>query len=271
MARTADAQGWIEPLARAGFVAKGVVYLILGTLVTQAAFGTGGRITDMRGALRTLLSESYGRPLLALLATGLVGYAVWRFLEAFADANRKGTKPGALGVRAGYAVSGFVYGSLAVYAGRLVMHSGRGRAGRGTALDAWISRPAAAWLVPLAGLCLIGYAIQQLASAWRGKLDSRVSTGEAARETGAWVITVSRFGIAARACVFVGLGVLLLTSRSQSASAAAGTDTIDALRWLSGLPNGQWVLAAVAVGLAAYGVYQLVHARYRRIVAPGKH
>jgi hypothetical protein len=28
------------------------------------------------------------------------------------------------------------------------------------------------------------------------------------------------------------------------------------------------VLAAVALGLAAYGVYQLVHARYRRIVAP---
>jgi hypothetical protein len=82
------------------------------------------------------------------------------------------------------------------------------------------------------------------------------------------VLTVSRFGIAARACVFVGIGVLLLTSRTKTASAATHTDTIDSLQWLSHLPNGDWVLAAVALGLGAYGIYQLVHARYRRIVAP---
>jgi Domain of Unknown Function (DUF1206) len=258
---------WLESLARAGFAAKGIVYLILGTLVTQAAFGTGGRITDMRGALRTILREPYGRPLIGVLAAGLVGYALWRFLEAFADANRKGTKPKALGVRAGYAVSGLVYGSLAIYAWRLALHAPE-RGSGGTALDGWIDASVAGWLVPLAALGLIGYAIQQFASAWRGKLDSSVSAGEAAREAGGWVIAVSRFGIAARACVFVGIGVLLLTSRARSASAAAATDTTDSLRWLSDLPNGDWVLAAVALGLGAYGVYQLVHARYRRIVAP---
>jgi hypothetical protein len=260
--------GWLEPLARAGFAAKGVVYLILGALLTRAAFGAGGRITDMRGALRAILREPYGRPLLGLLAAGLVGYALWRFLEAFADANRKGTKPTALAVRAGYAGSGIVYGSLAIYAARLALHApGRGNRG-GSVLDGWIDASVAEWLVPLAALGLIGYAIQQFASAWRGKLDSRVSAGEAARETGRWVITVSRFGIAARACVFVGIGMLLLTSRTKSASAATHTDTIDSLEWLSHLPNGEWVLAAVALGLGAYGIYQLVHARYRRIVAP---
>jgi hypothetical protein len=260
--------GWVEPLARAGFAAKGIVYLILGTLVTQAALGTGGRITDMRGALRAILREPYGRPLLGVLAAGLVGYALWRFLEAFADANRKGTEPKALAVRAGYAGSGIVYGSLAIYAGRLALHApGRGNRG-GSVLDGWIDASMAGWLVPLAALGLIGYAIQQFASAWRGKLDSRVRTGKAARETGRWVITVSRFGIAARACVFAGIGVLLLTSRTRSASAAAQTDTVDSLQWLAHLPNGHLVLAGVAVGLGAYGIYQLVHARYRRIVAP---
>jgi hypothetical protein len=259
--------GWLERLARAGFAAKGIVYLILGTLLTRAAFGTGGRITDMRGALRSILLEPYGRPLLGVLGAGLVGYALWRFLEAFADANRRGTSPKALGVRAGYAASGIVYGSLAIYAGRLALRApGRGRGN--SALDGWIDASFASWLVPLAALGLIGYAIQQFASAWRGKLDPRVSAGEAAREAGRWVITLSRFGIAARACVFAGIGVLLLTSGTMTASAAANTDTIDSLRWLSHLPNGEWVLAAVALGLGAYGVYQLVHARYRRIVAP---
>jgi hypothetical protein len=255
-------------MARAGFAAKGIVYLILGSLLTQAAFGAGGRITNMRGALRALLREPYGRPLLGVLAAGLVGYAVWRFLEAFADANRKGTKPKALGVRAGYAASGFVYGSLAIYAARLTFGGPAVGGHAGNGLDAWIDQSAAGWLVPVAGLCLIGYAIQQFASAWRGKLDSRVSAGTAARETGQWVINVSRFGIAARACVFAGIGVLLLTSPGKSASAAAETDTTDSLRLLARLPSGRWVLAAVALGVASYGVYQLVHARYRQIVAP---
>jgi hypothetical protein len=268
MIATSDARGWLEPLARTGFAAKGVVYLILGTLVTRAAFGAGGRITDMRGALRELLDHRYGAVVLGTLAAGLVGYALWRFLEAFADANRKGTNAQALAVRAGYAASGFVYGSLALYAARLALHDQAGRGASRSGLDTWISASAAEWLVPLAALCLIGYAIQQFASAWRGKLDSRVSAGEAERETGRWVIAVSRFGIAARACVFAGIGVLLLTSPAKSAAAAAETDTVDSLRWLSRLPSGRWVLAAVALGLAAYGVYQLVHARYRRIVAP---
>jgi len=269
MTATAEARGWLEPLARAGFAAKGVVYLILGTLVTRAAFRAGGRITDMRGALRELLGHRYGAILLGALAVGLIGYALWRFLEAFADADRKGTKASALAVRAGYAASGLVYGSLAVYAARLALHDPAGRKGSlPSGLDAWISASAAEWLIPLAALCLIGYAIQQFVSAWRGKLDSRVSAGEAEQETGSWVIAVSRFGIAARACVLAGIGVLLLTSPQKSASAAAETNTVDSLQWLSRLPSGRWVLAAVAVGLAAYGVYQLVHARYRRIVAP---
>jgi len=110
--------------------------------------------------------------------------------------------------------------------------------------------------------------VQQFASAWRGRLDSRFSTGSAEREAGPWVVALSRFGIAARACVFAGVGVLLLRLPSRTVTAARHTDTTDSLRWFAGLPSGRWVLAAVALGLAAYGVYQVLHARYRRIVAP---
>jgi hypothetical protein len=265
---TSDPGRWVEPLARAGFAAKGIVYLILGGLATSAAIGAGGRITDMRGALRALLREPFGEPLLWPLAVGLIGYAIWRFLEAFADANRQGRTPKALALRAGYAASGVVYGSLAVYALKLAAHAHASGAGGGDALDGWIGASTAAWLIPLAGVALIGYAVQQFVSAWRGRLDSRFSTGSARREAGPWVIALSRFGIAARACVFAGVGVLLLQLPSRTVTAARHTDTTDSLRWLVGLPSGRWVLVAVALGLGAYGVYQVLHARYRRIVAP---
>ena len=268
MNTTADPRRWVEPLARAGFAAKGIVYLILGGLATSAALGAGGRITDMRGALRALLRQPFGEPLLAVLAVGLVGYALWRFLEAFADANREGRTPKAIALRAGYGASGVVYGSLAVYALRLAAHARASGGGGGEALEGWIDASTAAWLIPLAGLALLGYAVQQFTSAWRGRLDSRFSTGSARREAGAWVVAVSRFGVAARACVFAGVGVLLLQLPSRTVTAARQTDTTDSLRWLAALPSGRWVLAAVAVGLAAYGVYQVLHARYRRIAPP---
>ena len=60
MDATADPRRWVEPLARAGFAAKGIVYLILGGLATSAALGAGGRITDMRGALRALRLAAAG-------------------------------------------------------------------------------------------------------------------------------------------------------------------------------------------------------------------
>ena len=92
MDATADPRRWGGAGTRR-ICREGIVYLILGGLATSAALGAGGRITDMRGALRAPLREPFGEALLGLLALGLVGYAIWRFLEAFADANREGRTP----------------------------------------------------------------------------------------------------------------------------------------------------------------------------------
>ena len=38
---------------RLGYAAKGIVYIFIGFLAAQAAFGAGGAVTDQRGAILT--------------------------------------------------------------------------------------------------------------------------------------------------------------------------------------------------------------------------
>jgi uncharacterized membrane protein HdeD (DUF308 family) len=71
--------GW---LARAGLVARGVVYGIIGILALKLALGDGGKATDQEGALQTIAHQSFGKALLVLVAIGLGGYALWRLIRA---------------------------------------------------------------------------------------------------------------------------------------------------------------------------------------------
>src|SRR5437773_9704886 len=71
-----------EALARAGFVARGLVYGIIGVLAFRLAIGEGGKITNQQGALHTVAHQSFGTFLLILVAIGLGGYSLWRLLRA---------------------------------------------------------------------------------------------------------------------------------------------------------------------------------------------
>ena len=71
-----------EWLSRAGFVARGVIYGIIGILALQLAVGAGGKATNQQGALRTIAQQPFGKLLLILVAIGLGGYALWRIVRA---------------------------------------------------------------------------------------------------------------------------------------------------------------------------------------------
>src|SRR5690242_4454115 len=71
-----------EILSRAGFIARGLVYLIIGLLAFDLATGHGGKITNQQGALKTVEQQPFGHFLLALVAVGLGGYALWRIFRA---------------------------------------------------------------------------------------------------------------------------------------------------------------------------------------------
>lgn len=257
---------WIEHYARVGFMAKGLVYLILGVLALRSVLGSGGRITNPRGVAEKILSEPHGTILVALLAVGLAGYALWRFIEALADANMKGTKPASVVIRSGYALSGIIYGTLALEAGLMALGD-RDGAGKSRIVRLLLNGELGPALVILVALGLLAYAVHEFVRSVRGQVDDELHLGAAPAAASPWLAGIVNFGTGARAVVFALLAVLLVRAAATPA-AAASIDAVDGMRLAARLPEGRWWLAFIAAGFAAYGVEQVVQAFYRRIVAP---
>jgi hypothetical protein len=270
LAHEATRGGWVQRCARVGYAAKGAVYAIIGVLAVQVALGEGGRMTDSKGALTSVAQQPFGAALLALLALGLVGFVVWRFVQAFVDPEHKGTKPKGLLVRGMYLLSGLIYAGLALNALQLVVGSARRGGGRST--QGWTARlleqPFGQVLVALVGLVIIGYALQQIHVAWKRKFLRKLDLSRLAPSHRDLATQVSRFGLAARGVVFLVIGVFFVRS-ALHANAREAKGLGEALATLSRQPEGDLLLGAVAAGLVAYAVYLFVVARCRRIVAPG--
>src|SRR4051812_41737566 len=107
--KKSEAAPWVESLARVGFVAKGLLYATIGVLAGCAGLGRGGDTTDTRGAMASLVSAPFGRTLLILIAIGLIGYSVWRFVEAITDPDRRGNDAKGLAMRTGFFIRAGVH------------------------------------------------------------------------------------------------------------------------------------------------------------------
>ena len=263
-----SARGWIVPLARFGYAAKGVVYLIIGGLAALAAFTGGGRTTDSRGAFEEILSQSYGKLLLGAVAVGMAAYAVWRFVQAVKDTENKGSDAKGIARRIGYAVIGVIHIGLAYSAAQLVFGSGGGSRGDAASKE-WtatlLAQPFGQWLVGAVGLGFIAFAVSQFYKAYTTKFREKLKTNEMDEKTQTFATRAGQAGLSARGVVFGIVGVfLILAAWHSNAGKARGLS--GALRALEQQSYGQWVLGIVALGLIAYGFYMLVQARYRRIV-----
>lgn len=256
---TSPAMTW---LARAGYAAKGVVYLIIGGLSARVAIGDGGSTTDRNGALRAIHEQPFGRFLLAAVAVGLVGYALWSLVLAVFDPDRQGTGAKGIGARVGYGAVGISYAALAVAAAQLALGTGNGGQSSNTQTEDWTARllglPFGPFLVVVAGLVVIGIAGFLVYRAY--KADFKKSLTQAPD----WVVLLGRAGYAALGVVFLIVGIFLIVAAVRhNAHAARGLS--GALQELARQPYGHLILGVVAVGLVAYGLFSLAQSRYRRL------
>jgi hypothetical protein len=259
-----DVAPWVERLARIGYAAKALLYITIGVLAAAAALGKGGRATDTQGALGVVNRMTFGRLMLFVIAAGLLGYAVWRIVEAVLDPDRRGTKAKGLALRVSFAIRGLFHGALGIGALRVALRHGGQRSGNQT--RHWtavvLGLPAGEFLIWLGAAFVAGYGFYQLYRSYAAKLGKQLDLSSLSSQTHNWVVGISRFGIAARGVVFCLIAFFLARAASHHDAGEAG-GLRESLAFLENI--GRWPFAAVGFGLIAYGIHELVNARYRRI------
>lgn len=254
-------------LARLGFAARGLVYLLVAWFAANAAF-SGGEAADNQGAMAWLADSALGPVLLLGVAAGLAGYALWRLTEAAFNPERVESDLAGIIKRGGYALSGGVHLFLAWTATRLAIDPDSGSTSLSPADDtardwtAWLlDQPFGPLLVAIVAACFLFGAAKQAREAWKGDFIEDLR-GDA--PTPGFVCTMGRIGYGARAVVFAIIaGFFALAAWRSNAGEAGGF--ADALDTLHDQPGGKWLLVAMAIGFALFGFYGFVEARYRRL------
>jgi Domain of Unknown Function (DUF1206) len=251
-----------EVLARAGFVARGAVYGIIGVLAFRLAIGAGGKITNQQGAFRTVAHQSFGHVLLVLLAIGLAGYSLWRLVRAGLGHGPEGADRGFDRVAA--LASGLAYGVLCFIAIEVLMGSAGSSGNAHKTTGGVLGWPGGTWIVGIAGVVMVGVALYQ---GFRGITQSFLKdskTEAMSPRMRRWIARVGTVGYLARMVVFGLVGIFLVKAAvDYNAGAAVGLD--GALAKVLHQPYGSYLLGIVAAGLVAFATYSLSDARYRRI------
>ena len=262
---------WVERLARAGYLGKGVVYVLIGALAASAAFGFGGEVGGSKNALQTLAGDNiFSTILLWLIGVGLAGYALWNFFRAILDPENEGNDGKALAKRALFAISGVIHVGLAFYVFSTLLAGDGGGSGGGDGGTQSMVGKVLDWgtigriLIAAVGLGIAGFGIGQLVKAYKADLSDQLDLSPLDASKRSAVVAISRTGLAARGVVFIIVGWFFLQAAYYGNSGEAG-GTQKAMEFFGQV---SWlVLGAVAIGLACYGLYMIVKSRYRRINA----
>lgn len=256
----------VERLARWGYAAKGVLYVVIGLYVGMAVLGMGGDTAGVRQAILEVAGQPYGWFMLILLGVGLAGHVLWRMVQAFGDPERKGRGLKGVVRRIGMFISGAVYLMLAFYTLRLILGSAGGGSSTAQRSAEVMSFPGGIFLLGAVGIGFTGVGLYQM---WRAYQETYRKHWKSAGLSRAQVMlarTVARVGLPARAVLFVVVGFYLVAAAWKTSPGAA-RDTEGAMRALSALPFGQWLLAAIAIGMVCYGCYCFCNA-WLKVIKP---
>ena len=253
-----------EHLARIGLVAYGVVHLLVAWLALQLTWGGGsGQSADQAGALATLAEQPLGRPLLWLLAIGLIALAAWQAAEVLrwrsrlsssGDARKKAMEKTVKAV-----AKAVLYTALAVLAVRTATGGGGGGGQQQAAgVFGW---PAGRWLVALIGLVVIGVGVYLVNKGVSKKFLEEVDLRSASPQTTRLVTRLGQVGFPAKGVSLAVVGGLLVYA-AVTFDPARATGLDGALRTILDAPFGKVLLTLVAIGIAAFGAYCFVRARH---------
>jgi len=257
--------------ARLGYAARGFVYLSVGVLALMAALELRASATGSRGSMAALARAPLGEMWLIMLGAGLFCFAFWRAMQAFLDADRLGRRPKAVMQRAAQALSGLIYGALAMSVLELVDELGDlgepDEAAEASQQAAQLmSLPYGQGLLMALGLFVVGAGIGNMVHGLEKRFHSDLDCSQTLRR---WAKPTGRAGYLARGAAFALTGVYLVRA-AFAARASEAKDMGAALQALESQPFGSALLVVIGAGLVAFGIFGLVEARYRvlRLPAP---
>lgn len=261
--RAADSKP-LEYLARAGFVCYGIIHLLVAWLAVQVAFGNSAQEGDPSGALRALASEPLGKAVVILIVIGMVALAIWQAFAAVIGESGVQDKE-AIAERVISGARAIIYLWLAWVGFKVIQGASESQAAsQQQKTSDLMSSTGGRWLVGLIGVVVVAISIGLL---WYG-LSKRFERHLNTWQMSPMVHTVTRrlgvTGYVAKAVAYAVAGILIVVAAvTYDPAKSRGLD--GALKTLAGQRFGTWLLALVAIGIAAFGVYCFFQARYRKV------
>ena len=255
----------IAGLARAGFAARGVMYILIGIIAVEIAVEGSRQHADNSGAVRLAAANPFGSVILWLLVAGFAGMTLWRLSEAAfgaagPDGGKASSRLGSLGRAVIYGL--ITYGVLK-YALGVGAPSSTDRQSRDLTAKA-LHYPGGQALVIIAGIAFLVGGAALAYNYYRAKFMQNMQMAGASRQVSKIVRRLGQAGGIARGAVFCTVGIFLIVAAiAEQPDKAKGIDS--ALRALAHTPLGPWLLVVVAIGLLLFGAFSLCEARWRRV------
>jgi hypothetical protein len=249
-------------LARAGLVARGIIYVLIGWLAILIAADHSSQQADQQGALQLLAGKSYGLVTLVLLGIGFAGYALWRLSEAafgvVGDGSDAGPRLRSLARAVIYAF--FAYLTFQVIGGKQGSQSSRQQD-----LTAKVMQHSGGLvLIGVVGAVIVIAGVVLIIEGVKRKFLKYLQTGQMRRQTRRVVEWLGVIGTVARGAVFALAGVLVIDAAiTHDPAKSGGIDK--ALLTLRDQPSGVFLLVLAALGLITFGAYGLFEARWRKV------
>ena len=244
--------------ARVGYAVSGGLHLLIAWIALQVAWNASGKSADQSGALQALAGSSLGWLTLWVAVLGFLALGLWQLASALAvrtggESSKWADKAKGIAKSVVYVVLAWTSFSFA---------KGQPSSGKAQSTDftaTLLQHTGGRLLVAVIGMVVIGVGVYHVVKGWTKKFLQDLAEHPGTLATRAGVV-----GYIAKGIALAVVGVMFLTAAAQnSASKATGLD--GALRSLRQQPAGPWLLSAVALGIAAYGLYSFSRSRHARI------
>jgi hypothetical protein len=252
---------WLDHAIRAGLVAYGVVHLLVGWLALQLAFGDKEDQASNSGAMHYLAQQPMGEVLVWMIAVGMLLLVIWRLLEFGFGYPEESDDAKRWRKRATSLFKAIIYGAIGWSAFKTATGDGGGKGGTDGTTAKIMQLPGGQLIVGVVGLAIIGYGISLVVRGWTEKFRENLDAQGQSGQDGSAYVMLGKVGYIAKgiAIAIVG-GLFVYAAITHNAKKSGGLD--QALQTVLEQPFGQALLTAIALGIAAYGLFCFARAKH---------